>query len=1242
MNQQIWNLVAVGAAFGMAALSLAVLAGPRVRALFAELPRRFRAQPFSGLVPLVLAGVLFAYGATKPAGGSYFKDGAGDESNTWWRVTADNVLQVDAERDASAMPDFASANEQPWVAKDNGITAIEIGEALTNVGDYAFADLKLLDSVTIPSNIVSVGTNSFENVGSVDSPCSLVVPEDWTDLPGDKGYWHGGYFKVVKVEEVAVPTAVAGLIYNGNVQTGVVAQTGYTLTNNAKTDAGSYTATATLAEGYVWEGGSTAATNIEWSIAKATTNMLSGKPTQNGWTAGEKEVVADLTEVHATFGTPVAKYYTNEGCTTNFTPSPATAAGTYYVRAEVAETANYVGAVSEAVSFVVKAAVRRIDIPTAHTGLFYDGTEKIGVADGADYSVEGGKAVEVGDYTATVSLKDPIYTCWENGTTNDLQITWSIVELSVALFSFETNRVEVQEGEWIEISVNGGAAEFSSSVQLAVLYETAAAADLDLKSVKVNGEEDKTFKFPYTLTWGAGVVTNQVIRIPVKKDSDAAAETLTLALQTPMNGIIGESRCRVTIAGEFVDDKYYIRAVPNDATYGKVTGSKLVKSGTKVTLKATANKGYAFTGWFEGDELKEKAASYPIVADSNRDLVAYFEPLAADFLELEDFLPSNVVVGVAYSNTLYSAIPPYEEVRSGSLPTISVSGLPGGLKFYAKETKVKLDKNTSVLVPANTIFGTPTKASAVKNGAPTPSKVKVTVKNLGGYKIVRTYGLVVSAAGTESGGLAPVIGDDEPYATVSVALSDDAAGKVTGAGLYQAGKKVTMKATANKGYVFAAWLDENGVTNSTAASYPFTMPSNNVALVAKFALPDEIADPKGKGVGVAVVRNNDFAGNITGAGYYQQDKKVTLKATANKGYVFAGWATKDFVVTNQAASLTFTMGTEKVRAYAVFVTAGEDQGSITTAANGAELFVTEKGVACLTTNVMCGVDLRWPVAASALSLPTVKVAGLPSGLKFTAKDIMVKGSKTEVDIPANTIYGAPTAASKPGKPSAVKVTVTTSGKSKVEYQINLVVDPLPDYAVGTFDGPVFAADGMQTNGVVKLTVAKNGKISGTIQTNCVGAAAKKLTLSAASFADYDLATGDFTLAPTYKDGKVTVELPLSLAGVVIDDSVTNGVVAADDASLFAYQNVLKGTAATAFDAPKLDAYTNLVLTVQKDGVLKVAGKVPDNSGKPISASGSSQIYYDAYEAGYRAVIYLPSKAGFDGVAEIVEVPQTGE
>ena len=72
--------------------------------------------------------------------------------------------------------------------------------------------------------------------------------------------------------EVAVPTAAANLTYDGTEKTGVAAGTGYKLSGTtAATDAGDYTATATLGEGYAWADDTTADKTISWSIARAAT-----------------------------------------------------------------------------------------------------------------------------------------------------------------------------------------------------------------------------------------------------------------------------------------------------------------------------------------------------------------------------------------------------------------------------------------------------------------------------------------------------------------------------------------------------------------------------------------------------------------------------------------------------------------------------------------------------------------------------------------------------------------------------------------------------------------------------------------------------------------------------------------------------------------------------------------------------------------------------------------------------------
>ena len=68
---------------------------------------------------------------------------------------------------------------------------------------------------------------------------------------------------------IEVPKANTNLVYTGNPQTGVNEGTGYTLTDNTATNAGTYTAKATLKAGYKWSDGSTDVKEISFEIKKA-------------------------------------------------------------------------------------------------------------------------------------------------------------------------------------------------------------------------------------------------------------------------------------------------------------------------------------------------------------------------------------------------------------------------------------------------------------------------------------------------------------------------------------------------------------------------------------------------------------------------------------------------------------------------------------------------------------------------------------------------------------------------------------------------------------------------------------------------------------------------------------------------------------------------------------------------------------------------------------------------------------
>jgi plasmid maintenance system antidote protein VapI len=79
--------------------------------------------------------------------------------------------------------------------------------------------------------------------------------------------------------------------------------------------------------------------------------------------------------------------------------------------------------------------------------------------------------------------------------------------------------------------VYGGNAFAASSVKIYLTYNTAVAADVDLKAGTVRRVEDAApyqtnLKFPLTLTWAAGEIGEKVISIPTKADKTVEGDKM--------------------------------------------------------------------------------------------------------------------------------------------------------------------------------------------------------------------------------------------------------------------------------------------------------------------------------------------------------------------------------------------------------------------------------------------------------------------------------------------------------------------------------------------------------------------------------------------------------------------------------------------------------------------------------------------------------------------------------------------
>ena len=199
--------------------------------------------------------------------------------------------------------------------------------------------------------------------------------------------------------------------YDGTSQTGDFSSGLYTAAQGSDwTNAQVYTVTLTLTDpaNYRWENDETGTSDTAtttFTITQAP-NAFTEQPSIVGWTYGDEARVPSGAE--ANFGDIVYMYASSAG--SGYSEKVPTAAGTYYVKAFVSETANWKAAESKAVSFTI--ARREITITWSEEQLTYNGEEQAPTAT-AGNTVSGdvltltvtvkGEHKNAGTYTAQVT-----------------------------------------------------------------------------------------------------------------------------------------------------------------------------------------------------------------------------------------------------------------------------------------------------------------------------------------------------------------------------------------------------------------------------------------------------------------------------------------------------------------------------------------------------------------------------------------------------------------------------------------------------------------------------------------------------------------------------------------------------------------------------------------------------------------------------------------------------------------------
>ncbi|MFR5858153.1 MAG: chitobiase/beta-hexosaminidase C-terminal domain-containing protein, partial [Clostridia bacterium] len=367
------------------------------------------------------------------------------------------------------------------------------------------------------------------------------------------------------------------------------------------------------------------------------------------------------------------------GGTNTFTvqPKPGLIAGIYTATVKVSGTGAGVTEQSFDVKFTVTAPLTAIAVPTANTGLVYDGTEKTGVSAGTGYTLGGTyKATDVGttDYTATATLNTGYK--WNDGSIDVKTITWNIGKRTPIATDFTVAPPTdlTYDGNDKTASANLNS-PLSKSGAINVKYEKGGASVTETKDVgeytvkiDVAGGENfnaasgltaSTWKFSIapadqnvptglgvaapTASGGNGKITGTTNKMEYNTDAAASSGwTACSATETEVAPGIYYVRYKAdsnhnagTVSAALVVPGYsatkYTVTVTSDANGAAIADKTAdVAAGETVTLTATPNSGYVFDKWDD-----KTPAGLTIGADSkftmpseNVSVKATFKPAA--------------------------------------------------------------------------------------------------------------------------------------------------------------------------------------------------------------------------------------------------------------------------------------------------------------------------------------------------------------------------------------------------------------------------------------------------------------------------------------------------------------------------------------------------------------------------------------------------------------------------------------
>ncbi len=327
-------------------------------------------------------------------------------------------------------------------------------------------------------------------------------------------------------------------------------------------------------------------------------------------------------------------------------------------------------------------------------------------------------------------------------------------------------------------------------------------------------------------------------------------------------------------------NQYTITAISANSSMGTVTGGGTYPEGSSVVLSATANAGYRFARWNDGNTSNPRT----ITVTGDATYTATFETIPSYTITAVSanenmgtvtgggtYTDGSSVVLRATANTGYRFVR-WNDGNTSNPRTITVTGSATYTAYF------EVQQYTITVISANPAQGSVSGGGTFAAG----TQIQISATANDGFRFVswqdentenpRTITVTEDKTYIANFETLPTT----PQYTITVLSANDAQGTVAGGGTFDEGTEIQISATATAGYRFVRWNDGN--TDNPRA----IIVAEDKTYIASFeALPQQYT--------ITVMSASDVQGTVAGGGTFDEGTEIQISATANDGFRFAAW-----------------------------------------------------------------------------------------------------------------------------------------------------------------------------------------------------------------------------------------------------------------------------------------------------------------------------------------------------------------